>query len=65
MALFGGNKGSSATRTNKAEELEADLLSAIEGVQGRGRYGWNCCASVGVPTSILGKNDISCKVQAP
>ncbi|CAM9550464.1 unnamed protein product, partial [Ectocarpus fasciculatus] len=37
MALFGGNKGGSATRTNKAGELEADLLSAIEGVQGRGR----------------------------
>ncbi|CAM9490597.1 unnamed protein product [Ectocarpus sp. 12 AP-2014] len=37
MALFGGNKGSSATKTSKAEELEADLLSAIEGVQGRGR----------------------------
>lgn len=45
MALFGGNKGSSATKTSKAEELEADLLSAIEGVQGRGRYGWGLCVS--------------------
>lgn len=36
MALFGGNKGKVA-RTNGGAAWEAELLSAIEAVQGRGR----------------------------
>lgn len=36
MALFGGNKGKLAKRDD-GEAREAELLSAIEAVQGRGR----------------------------
>ncbi|CAM9426793.1 unnamed protein product [Pylaiella littoralis] len=37
MALFGVNKGESAKTGGKGKALEAELLSAIDGVQGRGR----------------------------
>lgn len=45
-ALFGGNKKTSTKRGSRAEALEADLLSAIEGVQGRGRCDPLCAARV-------------------
>lgn len=37
MALFGGNKGKLARKDN-GEAREAELLAAIETVQGRGRW---------------------------
>lgn len=51
MALFGGSTKGKSARKGDGEAREAELLSAIEAVQGRGRC--VCVGGEGCSTAVL------------